>query len=174
MDQEFDGIATDACRPRHRLASSTSLAAGPSSACCPVLSPRLRGDSTPLWAIEGGARTPAASVPRKRRRFVWVQQPAWPPACCPPACGGTDRHFGRSRGVRELPPHHSSHRRRCVSGDRGGCANSPRHLFLENGRRFVTKNGSNKKERAHRMVDPFFFLSDEASASSRPSWPEPS
>ncbi len=37
------------------------------------LSPRLRGDRSPLWAIEGGARGTAAGEPSKPNRFVWSQ-----------------------------------------------------------------------------------------------------
>jgi hypothetical protein len=32
----------------------------------------LRGDRSPLWAIEGGVRGTAAGEPSKPSRFVWL------------------------------------------------------------------------------------------------------
>jgi hypothetical protein len=40
----------------------------PTIAACPAAC----GDRSPLWAIEGGARTPVAAEPNSRRRFVTV------------------------------------------------------------------------------------------------------
>jgi hypothetical protein len=166
VDQEFDGLTTDPGRPRHCLAGYL-----------PPLSPRLRGDRSPLWAIEGGARTPPASIPNsaagasrkehgpgpiaalgdrggcansgrihsyQRRRCVSKKGRAHP-----------DRRFGRSRGVREL-------QRQVKRMNRAGSSRE------DDPRLIAKKNGPTK------WWTRLCLLSGEASASSLPSWPEPS